>query len=75
MLYRHAAVEGAVIVVWNFKNCKPWVYISHSGTQIGKFRSLPEPGLSSRDFVLCGAAHEQYPTRDSALKKEISIDR
>jgi hypothetical protein len=29
MLYRHAAAEGAVIVVWNQK-CKPWVYVSRS---------------------------------------------
>ena len=28
----------------------------------------------ARDFVICGAVHEQYPAGDSELKKEIPID-
>jgi hypothetical protein len=42
----------------------------------GEVSSAPfrDRDCPARDFVICGAVHEQYPAGDSELKKEIPID-
>ena len=64
-----------MIVVWNIKMQTLGVHqpLGNSNRQV--------PLLAGTETVQPGTlyrgerAHEQYPTRDSALKKEIPIDR
>ena len=54
MLNRQAAAADALIV-FGISKIQTRVHISHSGTQIGKFRSFAEPGLTSPGFCTLGS--------------------